>query len=344
MKVGLIYDPIYLEHDTGPHVENRHRLEQTVAVLEQSQLLPELVSLPPRAASMDELLLVHGQEYILRVESVCQKGGGWLDADTVTSSASYEAALYAAGGVLRGVDAIMAGEVNSAFGLVRPPGHHATYLRAMGFCLFNNIAIAARYALKNHGLQRILIADFDVHHGNGTQETFYSDPQVLYFSTHQYPFYPGTGAIDEIGHGAGRGMTVNCPLPAWCGDAEYLRLFNQVLVPVARRFQPELIMVSAGYDSHWADPIALMEVDVDGFAEMVTILSQLAQELCGGRLLFTLEGGYHVEALAYSIKATLEVLLGRPRTEEPLGKASGRRNPASVDSIVDAIKKVHGLS
>jgi acetoin utilization deacetylase AcuC-like enzyme len=344
MKVGLIYDPIYLEHDTGQHVENRHRLEQTVAVLEQSQLLPELVSLSPRAASMDELLLVHGQEHILRVENVCQKGGGWLDADTVTSSASYEAALYAAGGVLRGVDAVMAGEVNSAFALVRPPGHHATYLRAMGFCLFNNIAIAARYALKNHGLQRILIADFDVHHGNGTQETFYSDPQVLYFSTHQYPFYPGTGAIDEIGHGAGRGMTVNCPLPAWCGNAEYLRLFNQVLVPVARRFQPELIMVSAGYDSHWADPIALMEVDADGFAEMVTILSQLAQELCDGRLLFTLEGGYHLEALAYSIKATLEILLGRPRTEEPLGKASGRRNPASIDSIVDAIKRVHGLS
>lgn len=344
MKVGLIYDPIYLEHDTGMHVENRRRLERTMTLLQQSGLLGKLTLLTPRAASQDELFAVHAPEHVSRVESVCQKGGGWLDADTVTSPASYQAALYAAGGLLRGIDAVIAGEVDSAFALVRPPGHHATHLRAMGFCLFNNIAIAARYAQKNHNLERILIADFDVHHGNGTQETFYSDPGVLYFSTHQYPFYPGTGTIDESGHGAGRGMTVNCPLPAWCGDAEYLRLFTEVLVPVARRFQPQLVMVSAGYDTHWADQISLMEVDVDGFAEMVTILRQLADELCHGRLLFTLEGGYDLDALSYSIKATLDVLLGNPRTEEPLGKASGQRKPPSIEPIVEAIKKIHGLS
>jgi acetoin utilization deacetylase AcuC-like enzyme len=343
VKVGLVYDPIYLEHDTGGHVENRHRLEETTALLKQSQLMSKVVALSPRPASIDELLLVHAQEHISHVENVCQKGGGWLDADTVTCPASYEAALYAAGGLLCGVDAVMRGEVDSAFALVRPPGHHATYLRAMGFCLFNNITIAAKYALKNYHLERILIADFDVHHGNGTQETFYSDPQVLYFSTHEYPFYPGTGAIDESGHGAGKGATVNAPLPAHCGDSEYLRIFEEILVPVARRYQPQLILVSAGYDPHWADQIAMMEVSVDGFAQMVSILKQLAQELCGGKLILALEGGYHLQALSYSIKATLEVLLGIPRTEEPLGKAPGARRAPSIEPIVEAVKKVHGL-
>jgi acetoin utilization deacetylase AcuC-like enzyme len=343
MNVGLVYDPIYLEHDTGGHVENRRRLEETTALLEQTGLWQKLVHISPREATQKELELVHAPEHISRVESVCHRGGGWLDGDTVTSSASYQAALYAAGGLLRGVDAVMAGEVDSAFALVRPPGHHATHLRAMGFCLFNNIAIAAKYALKRYPIERILIADFDVHHGNATQETFYSDPSVLYFSTHQYPFYPGTGAIDESGHGAGRGTTVNAPLPAWCGDEEYLHLYREVLMPVARRYQPQLIMVSAGYDCHWADTISLMQLSVAGFAEIVGILKQLAQELCGGRILFTLEGGYDLEALPYSIKATLEVLLGAGLSEEPLGKAPEGRKPPPIDSIVAAVKKVHGI-
>ncbi len=344
MKVGLVYDPVYLEHDTGAHVEVQARLEQTMTLLEQTGLLPKLVLLSPRAASQDELLLVHAPEHIARVESVCQKGGGWLDADTVTSPGSCRAALYAAGGVLTGVDAVLAGEVDCAFALVRPPGHHATNLRAMGFCLFNNVAIAVRYALKQHGLERVLIADFDAHHGNGTQEAFYSDPQVLYFSTHQYPFYPGTGTIDETGHGAGRGTTVNVPLPAFCGNAEYLRVLQEVLVPVARRFQPQLIVVSAGYDAHWADQISSLEVDVDGYAQMVTVLSKLAEELCGKRLLLALEGGYHLEALSYSIKATFDVLLDGPRPADPLGPASDLRKPPSIDPILDAIKRVHALS
>ncbi len=236
MKAGLVYDPIYLEHDTGSHVENSQRLVAIMSHLEETGLINQATTLPPRPALIEELEMVHTPEYISQIERVAERGGGWLDPDTVMCPKSYEVALYAAGGVLTAVEAVMKGEVNSAFALVRPPGHHATQNRAMGFCIFNNIAIAAKFALANFNLNRILIADFDVHHGNGTQETFYADLKVLYFSTHQYPFYPGTGRIEETGTGEGEGTTVNFPMAAGWGDEEYLRAFNEVLVPVARRF------------------------------------------------------------------------------------------------------------
>jgi acetoin utilization deacetylase AcuC-like enzyme len=270
-------------------------------------------------------------------------GGGWLDGDTVISSASYDVALHAAGGVIKATDGVMRGELDSAFALVRPPGHHAIQSRAMGFCLFNNVAIAAKYAENNYNLERILIVDFDVHHGNGTQETFYSDPKVLYFSTHQYPLYPGTGSIWEMGTGDGEGTTINMPLPAWCGDEEYLQLFQEILVPIARRFQPQLILVSAGYDTHWADQIALMQVSITGFARMVMILKELASELCQGRLVFTLEGGYNKQALAYSIKATLEALLGETVVDDPIGKSTDARGPTGADEVIQQVKKIHNL-
>jgi len=343
MKVGLVYDPIYLRHDTGAHVENRRRLEETINLLESSGLLGRLKLLKPRKAILEELLLVHDSSHISRVEAVSGQGGGWLDADTVTSPDSYEVALYAAGGVLQAVDAVLRGEVSSAFCLVRPPGHHATRLRAMGFCLFNNVAVAAKYAQITHKLERVLIADFDVHHGNGTQEAFYSDPSVLYFSTHQYPFYPGTGAIDEVGHGAGRRTTVNVPLPAGCGDEEYLRVYEEILVPVARRFRPELVLVSAGFDPHWADQIAMMEMSLSGFARIVELLKGLAEELCEGRLIFTLEGGYNVRALSHGVKSTLGILLGEGPGEDPLGPGAARGRSTSVNSILEAVKKVQQL-
>ena len=203
MKVGLVYDPVYLEHDTGSHVENKQRLMATRALLEKSGMLQQLISLSPRAATMSELIAVHTEDYVNHFQQFSQMGGGWLDGDTVASAGSYKAALYAAGGVLRGADAILTGEVDSAFALVRPPGHHAIRERAMGFCLFNNVAIAARYIQQNHGLDRIMIVDFDIHHGNGIQEAFYDDPSVLYFSSHEFPFYPGSGEIDEAGAGNG---------------------------------------------------------------------------------------------------------------------------------------------
>jgi len=342
-KVGLVYDPVYLKHDTGAHVENSSRLVETVGLLEKSKLIDKLVAIPPRAASVEEVSLAHSRSHISRVQSYSARGGGWLDGDTYASPASYDVALQAVSGVLKGLDAVMAGEMNHAFALVRPPGHHATPDEAMGFCLFNNIAVAAEYAKRKYKLDRILIADFDVHHGNGTQEIFYSDPKVLYFSTHQYPWYPGTGSIYEDGAGEGKGFTVNVPLPAYCGDKEHLRVYQEILVPVAKRFQPQLILVSAGYDPHWADQLSLMQLSVSGFAGIVTVIKGLADELCGGKLLLSLEGGYHLQALSYSIKATFEVLLGKSPSPDPLGKPREMMTSADISPILEEVKARHKL-
>jgi len=343
MKVGMVYDPIYLEHDTGDHVENRQRLVAALSHLEETGTKQKLTVLSPRSASMEELAMIHNPEYISHVRSKAEKGGGWLDADTVMCPRSYEVALYAAGGLLTAVEAVVKGEVDSAFALVRPPGHHAIADRAMGFCIFNNVAVATKFALGEFDFSRVLIADFDVHHGNGTQDAFYADPRVLYFSTHEYPFYPGTGRIEETGTGEGTGTTVNFPMSAGWGDEEYLRAFREVLVPVAQRFQPQLILVSVGLDPHWADPLAMMRVSVQGFAQMVIVLKKLADELCQGRLVFTLEGGYNLEVIAASTKAIFDVLLGSSTIDDPLGKASMARKPEGFEGHIEAIKRIHRI-
>jgi len=344
MKVGYVYDPIYLRHDTGQHVENASRLEAIISHLEQTQLIRQLTPIKPGAASIEELSLVHSKQHISHIQEVAQKGGGWLDADTVMSPDSYQAALYAAGGVIEASEAVMQGEVGSAFALVRPPGHHATATRAMGFCLFNNVAIAAKYTLTKHSLERIAIIDFDVHHGNGTHDTFYDNPQVLYTSTHESPFYPGTGSLNETGQGEAKGTTVNIPLPAGCGDDEYLLAFEQIIVPAVRRFRPQLILVSAGYDPHWADGLAMMQVSVTGFTQMVKIIKELADELCSGRLVFTLEGGYNLTALAASVKATFDVLLGNTNIDDPLGKSPRGLAAPDIAPLIKAIKEIHNLA
>jgi len=342
MKAGLVYDPIYLEHDTGRHPEKSQRLVAIMSHLEETGVKEKLTLLSPRPASIEELETVHAPEYVSEVKSKAERGGGWLDSDTIMCPRSYEVALYAAGGLLTGVESVVKGEIDSAFVLVRPPGHHATRNRAMGFCIFNNVAIAAKFALSNFNLSRVLIADFDVHHGNATQETFYADPRVLYFSTHQYPFYPGTGWMDEIGTGEGEGFTVNFPMNAGWGDEEYLRAYNEVLVPVARRFQPQLILVSAGFDPHWADRIAMMQVSVSGFAQIVLVLKRLADELCQGRLVFTLEGGYNLQVAASSVKATFDVLLDSSEIVDPLGKSTRVRHEG-FDQHIERIKKIQHL-
>ncbi len=343
MKVGFVYDPIYLEHDTGQHPENAKRLEAIISHLEMTGLKQQLIPIKPRAASVEELLSVHDEHYISHIRDVAQKGGGWLGADTVMSSGSYEAALYAAGGVIRATETVMNEEVDSAFALVRPPGHHATHQRAMGFCLFNNIAIATKCALADYKLERILIVDFDVHHGNGTQATFYDNPHVLYISTHEYPFYPGTGSIKETGSGTAEGTTINIPLPAGSGDTEYQEAFEQIIVPAAMRFKPQLIMVSAGYDTHWADELALMQVSVTGFAQMVKVIKGLADELCNGRLVFSLEGGYNLRALTASVKVTFDMLLGNTAIEDPLGQSPRRIEEPNIASLIRKIKEIHNL-
>ncbi len=343
MKAGLVYDSIYLEHDTDGHVENSQRLVATMSHLEETGIKEKLTMLSPRPASMEELEMVHTPEYVSSVKDKAERGGGWLDPDTVMCPKSYEVALYAAGGLLTAVEAVMKEEVDSAFALVRPPGHHALSSRAMGFCIFNNMAIAAKFALSSFNLDRVLIADFDVHHGNGTQDTFYADPKVLYFSTHEYPFYPGTGWMEETGTGEGAGTTVNFPMAAGWGDEEYLRVFNEVLVPVARRFRPGLILVSAGFDAHWADQLAMMRASITGFAQMVMILKELAAELCQGRLVFTLEGGYNLRVVASSMKAVFDVLLDGQEIDDPLGQASVTRKPEGFDEHIERIKRIHHI-
>jgi acetoin utilization deacetylase AcuC-like enzyme len=343
MSAGYVYNPVYLKHDTGQHVEVAARLEAIISHLEKTGLTSQLTLIEPRPATVDEIALVHRRDYIKEIEETARRGGGWLDPDTVMSAGSYEAALYAAGGLIRAVEAVMGGEVDSAFALVRPPGHHATAGQAKGFCLFNNIAIAAKYALTEYKLERLLIIDFDVHHGNGTQEAFYDNPQVMYISTHQYPFYPGTGSIEETGSGAAEGTNINIPLPAGCGDAEYLKVFEQIITPAAQRFNPQLILASAGYDGHRADPLAMMELTVAGFGQMTGVIKGLADELCGGHLAFTLEGGYDLNALAASVKATFDTLLGNS-VEDPLGQPPHSSGKADIDRLLGAVKEIHKLT
>jgi acetoin utilization deacetylase AcuC-like enzyme len=344
MRVGFIYDPIYLKHDTGEHPENAKRLLAVMRYLERTGPWQKLVSIKPVAAGVDDITLVHERQYISYIREMAEKGGGRLDPDTVMSAGSYDAARYAAGGVISAADAVIGGQLDSAFALVRPPGHHATAGRAMGFCLFNNVAIAARHALKEYSLERIAIIDFDVHHGNGTQGAFYSEPNVLYISTHQSHFFPGTGSIEETGGKAARGTNVNIPLPAGCGDGEYTRVFDQVVVPLVRRFKPQLVMVSAGYDGHWADGLAMMQLSITGFARIVRVIKEMADEVCRGHTVFCLEGGYNLTVLSASVRATFEVLLGNKNIEDKLGQLPFEVRPPDITALIERIKKVHNLS
>ena len=344
MATGYVYHPIFLEHDLPGHPENKQRLKMILQVLEKYQMLARLTSIAAAPITPERLERVHERQYVEQVQRLAERGGGHLDMDTYVRAASYEAARMAAGGLVEATRAVLEGEVDNAFALVRPPGHHALRARGMGFCLFNNVAIAARYALAEQNLDRILIVDFDVHHGNGTQAEFDGDPAVMYISTHQYPYYPGTGHWSEMGHGQGKGNLINVPLSGGVGDEGFAHIFQEIVGPAAWRFQPQLILVSAGYDAHWDDPLASMQLSVGGYTAIARALKALAEELCAGRLVFTLEGGYHMEALAYSILNTFAVLLGDEQWQlvDPLGPAP--RGERSVDDIIEQVKQVHKLN
>lgn len=280
-RVGLLYDPIVLEHmPPSGHPERPARVRDAFTLVENSGALSRLIRLPVVPATREQIARIHNTSYLDAVEALAARGGGYLDAgDTVASPGSWRAATAAAGSALGAVDAVMTEQCEAAFALVRPPGHHAKPEGAMGFCLLNNAAIAAAHALEACGLSRVLLIDFDVHHGNGTQDAFYADPRVLYFSTHQFPAYPGTGNWDEIGTGAGKGFTVNVPLPPDVGDAGFLQAFDAILQPIAKRYQPELVIVSAGYDAHWRN-----SAYVNGIRERMTVSG-----LCGFIIAVTID-------------------------------------------------------
>ena len=310
MTVGIVWDDRFLAHAAPGHVERPERLTAVRAALEQAGLWDRLAPIAARPAEEADLLRVHAAEHLDRVRRSADAGRTlWFDADTYACPATAEAAWLAAGGVCAAADAVVAGEVRAAFCAVRPPGHHACRNRAMGFCLFNNIAVAARRLQQVHGLRRILIVDWDVHHGNGTQEAFWADPDVLYVSTHQWPHYPGTGGPGDEGEGAGRGATLNYPLRSGAGEAAFLAAIDDAL-DRAEAFAPEAVLVSAGFDGHRDDPLAGLNLTEAAFAEATRRVRDLARRTAGGRIVSTLEGGYDLDALGASVAAHVAALLG----------------------------------
>ncbi|NOX53615.1 MAG: histone deacetylase [Planctomycetes bacterium] len=317
MDTGFVFDEIYLRHDTGAgHPERPERLTAIVERLKRSGLYDQLVLIRPRPSADKWLTTIHTPQYVARVKQACETGSSRLDSpDTPICRDSYDAAVAAVGGVLAAIDAVMAGKVRNAFCAIRPPGHHALKDRAMGFCLFNNVAVAARYIQKHHALSKVLIVDWDVHHGNGTQRAFYDDPTVFYVGIHQFPFYPGTGDEKERGVGPGLGFTLNIPLPAGSTDDDFRDAFRRQVLPQALAFEPDFVLVSAGFDPHKDDPLGGMEMTPAGFAELTRLVGHIADRCCSGRLVSVLEGGYDLDGLAASVEAHLRVLrgLGPPR-------------------------------
>ncbi len=330
LKTALVTTRDYARHFAGrSHPERPERIE---AMIEMTETMHRdgLIHHLPREATTEEISLCHDPAYIAMVARTRAFDRFDFDPDTHASRDSYRTAMLAAGGVLTAVEAVLDGAADNAFAMVRPPGHHALPDRAMGFCFFNNVAIAAAWLVKHRGLKRVMIVDWDVHHGNGTQEMFYESPEVLYVSTHQYPHYPGSGSLHEIGAGAGEGYTINVPMPADFGDDEYLRVFDDFILPVGRRFQPEFVLVSAGFDCHWRDPLAQMRVTEDGFEAMARRTKKLAAECCEGKMVAALEGGYDLEALVNSARAVLGEM-GR-YADEPIHAA---REGSAVMPIVE---------
>ena len=343
LKTAIVSDRRYLKHFAGrAHPERPQRIEVMIEMAE-SLRRPGLKFLTPREATIDEIAMCHRRDYIAEVEHTASVDRFDFDPDTHSSRESYQTALLAGGGVLTAVQAVIDGDANNAFAIVRPPGHHALPNRAMGFCFFNNLAIAANWLIKVHGLKRVMVVDWDVHHGNGTQEMFYESPEVLYTSIHQFPHYPGTGSTHEIGYGPGTGYTVNIPMPAEFGDAEYLRVFDRLIMPMGRHFKPEFILVSAGFDCHFRDPLAQMRVSEVGFGAMAQRVNRLAAECCGGKMVAALEGGYDLDAIAESGRAVIEEF-GRDDDQRIRPDQNGDRVMPIVERISQNVGRFWNLS
>ena len=297
-----------MKHKNEPHPENPGRLNAIQKNIESSKYYNNLTLIQPRKATVEDIAKVHGTGYIRSVEDSCRDGIRNLDADTVISADSYQAALLSAGAGLEALDKILEGTVGNAFCAVRPPGHHAEQNKAMGFCLFNNVGVIARYAQDVKNIQKIFIFDWDVHHGNGTQHSFYKDSSVYYSSIHQYPFYPGTGGVDETGTGDGLGSNLNLPMRAYSCDTDYINAIEHKLIPVIQKFNPDLIIISAGFDAHENDPLAQINLSTECYGKMTQKLMEIANDVCNGRILSMLEGGYDYSALADSVQLHVETL------------------------------------
>ncbi len=346
-RTVVIKDNVYLNHLTTPgHPECPRRLEAIYSAIETPDCSAFYRGVAPRRAEKEEIALNHTMEYIKSIEKTAGKSFTSLDPDTTTSAESWQAAVYAVGGVLQGIDLIMGKEADNGFALVRPPGHHAETSRAMGFCLFNNIAVGAHYIIKKYKLKKVLIIDWDIHHGNGTQNSFYNNPGVLYFSTHQYPYYPGSGAMEETGAVEGRGYTVNVPLNGGQDGDDFVRIFKEILAPVADEYKPEFILVSAGYDIYCGDPLGTMDVTPEGFYKMTDFLKKMAEKHCEGRILHVLEGGYNVMGIADSVKFTIQALTGNEVLKHS-GDSYKRDmdfDKVNINGIIDAVKKIHSTT
>ncbi len=311
-RTGLVFDELFLSHEPQQgHPECPDRLVNILAGLRSHKLLSGLTVIEPAPAERKWLTEIHSEIYLDELRDACVRGRRLIHSpDNYICSHSYKAALAAAGGVMGAAGAVMGGRVNNAFCAVRPPGHHALRDRAMGFCLINNVAVGTKFLQKKYGIERVLIVDWDVHHGNGTQEAFYEDPGVLFFSIHRYPFYPGSGSVQETGEKDGRGYTINVPMPPGSTDADYLQAFEERLTPAATSFQPGFVLVSAGFDAHRNDPLGGMDLTAGGYAALTRAVKRIADDSCGGRLVSVLEGGYDMQGLAESVAGHLKVLTG----------------------------------